>query len=74
MSDYKGWNTGNPARRGWYWVAGETDSVAMLAEWSGFAWTFPYQAKEWRAPVNYWAELKEPSDTPKIQRIHLKYA
>jgi hypothetical protein len=74
MSNVTGWNTGRPFKRGWYWVCNETDSVAMLAEWSGFEWTLPYQEKLWGKPVTHWVPIAEPAETPKIQSIRLKHA
>jgi hypothetical protein len=69
MKQFKGWSTGTPCKRGWYWVCNQNESVAMLAEWSGFDWTFPYQEKLWREQVDYWVRLEEPAETPKIQSI-----
>ena len=77
VAECVGWNTGKPSRdhRGWYWVCEENGSVAMLAEWSGFEWTFPYQEKLWASPVDFWVRVDEPKhETPKIQGIRAKHA
>jgi hypothetical protein len=68
MEQFKGWNTGYPDERGWYWVCTGNESVAMLAEWSGLDWTYPYQEKRW-GMVQYWVRVREPAETPKIQNI-----